>query len=703
MTSDAGLGDPIATLMIVGHGNHPMRGLVTVGRDPRAGEGVTIEVSGDPLVSKSHLSLDTDQGDVIITDLGSSNGTFLHHAAGETAVPSDRWIPVPEGAEIEFGDQRMTIERAGTGAVVDGASHDATTIENVEPMARPVEAISGSFWSDDAADETSAGTSPAAAVPGDHLIECSNCDRALPPGSKFCDGCGTPVMPEAAPERPAEPPAEPPHEDAGHTVVVPQGGYHVANPTPAAIAPEAPAPQPGPPAAQYAAAPQYGGVQPGSPSPVAPPGHPPAPQSFAGAAPQYDGGLNFVDPAASQTNGGAGKKIALAVGVVVVLGLLGIGLVSVLGGDSAAGGRGVGAAVPTELEELWSTDVEGALPVPAVGESAVFVISEDDDDLLVTSLTRDDGDENWDVIIDEADFGRFVGEFDDVVVISVCAFDADTTCAVVGLDSEDGDEIWRDSLDDGVAFMNAGGLIVSDEDGVTLLDPATGDRIERIRGDSNFADLNGLLVDDDGEVSAYDTELRPIFGPVDVDVDQANAGTFDGERLLVAFDDEIEYVDDTGDTTSGPLLDGEITRLVAVDSTTLVAELGDEVVVYDLDGDDAEERWSENGILFSVAEPDGGAVAIIDTGTERVVVDLESGDDRFDIDAEGFDVVTQQASNAFVAIDRTDSTGFSGDATITAFDWITGDEIWSEQVEGEVSIADIVVVVETDGDVTAFG
>ncbi len=111
LTSDPDAGNLIATFRIAGHGDHQMRGPVTVGRDPRADDGATVEVDGDPLVSKSHLCIDIDQGDLIITDLGSSNGTYLHHTAGETAVPSNRWVPIPAGTEIEFGDQRMTIER----------------------------------------------------------------------------------------------------------------------------------------------------------------------------------------------------------------------------------------------------------------------------------------------------------------------------------------------------------------------------------------------------------------------------------------------------------------------------------------------------------------------------------------------------------------------------------------------------------------
>lgn len=750
MTNDADSGDVIATLKITGHGDHQMRGPVTIGRDPRADEGDTLEVDGDPLVSKSHLCLDLDQGDLIITDLGSSNGTYLHHAAGETAVPSDRWIPVPVGAEIEFGDQRMTIERVAAvdtsdpvAAPGEAASDvaprvhidddDAATIEHAVPQAQPVAPISGSFWAaeveaaEPAADVTpvnaaapAVSPTPAAAPPAEPDIECPQCHRDLPPRSKFCDGCGAPIMPDVA----ATP--TPTADDPGHTVVIPPGGFVPANPTPA--------PAQNQPAPPYGGqAPQYGGV-PSGPAPQGPAPHGippqgPAPQGFPpqGAAPQglapgqygqapppqgapghppqQTGGLVFVDPAAATTSkGGAGKKILVGVGALVVLGLVGVGIVTLLGGDddSSLAGSGLTRTVPTELDELWSSSVNGTSGFPGLGDTAVYVATNTPDDILFTSLTREDGDENWETTIDAADFGALVGEFNDVTVISACAFDEEIVCSVIGLDINDGDEIWREPLGDGFALERDGRLIADDGDGLTLLDPATGDRLERVRGEREFGDVNALLLDDEGDVSAYDEDLRPLFGPVEVDSDVV-AVAFDGERLLVAIGDDIEYIDATGDVTSGPLLDGDVTRLVAVNSSTLVAELGDEVVVYDLDGDDAVERWSESGTLDQVVSPEGGTIVVVNTGTERLIVDLSSGDERFEVDGEIGTVSTVSATNAFVVVDRGEIDNFEGEATVTAYDWTTGDEIWSEDIEGDVRVDDVVIVVETDGDVVVLG
>ena len=709
MTSDANTGDLIATFKISGHGDHQMRGPVTIGRDPRADEGATIEVDGDPLVSKSHMSVDVDEGDLIITDLGSSNGTYLHHSTGETAVPSDRWIPIPAGAEIEFGDQRMTVERVAPLVTPDPEvdRDNAATIEHATPAARPAAAISDSLWAAESdagaaepVDDPTPVVAAAPAVPtaSDEHIDCSQCQRELPPGSKFCDGCGARVMPGAEPT--------PVADDPGHTVVVPPGGFQAAT----ALSPQTA----GPPPAQYGGpAPRYGGPPAGPPPQGPPPGPPPGqfgqsppPQAVLGAPPQQPGGLVFVDPsAAASPKSGAGKKIVVGIVALVVLGLIGFGLVTLLGGGdkSTAAGRGDARTISTELDELWSTDVGGASGFPGIGDASVYVASKTEADVLFTSLAREDGDENWVSTIDDADFGALVGEFDDVTVVSACVFDVETVCSVIGLDIDDGDEIWREPLGEGFAFESAGRLLGDDGEGLMLLDPATGDRLERIRGVVEYGDFNALLVDDDGDVSAYDDDLQPLLGPARVD-DNATVVAFDGERLLVAIRDEVEYVDSVGDVTSGPFLDGEITRLMAIDDSTLIAELGDEVVVYDLDGDDAVKRWSENGTISQVASPDSGPVVVIDTGTDHLIVDLTSGEERFDVDGSIADgVATSAATNAFVVVDRGDIEIFGGDATVTAYDWTTGDQIWSEDIEGNVRVDEVVIVVETDGNVIAFG
>ncbi len=720
MTTSDEVGDLIATLRIVGYPDHAMFGPVTIGRDPRADDGATIEVDGDPLVSKSHLCIDLDQSDLIITDLGSSNGTFLHHAAGETAVPSDRWIPIPEGAQIEFGDQRMTIERAAP-APVDAApaaagatgeldSDDevedgAATIEHAAPSA-PVDPISGSISADQAdvtrgvvpADPPSSipNAAPAPDVAGG--TPCTQCHRELPPGSKFCDGCGTPVMPSPAAHTP--PPAVAPSDDdaAGRTVVIPPGGF-VPGLGPAAAGPAAPPDRPAPQYGVPAAGPTPQGPPPGQYGQSTPPPGPagPAP-AYLGAPGQPAGVPVFVDPStAASSKGGAGKKVLLGVGALVVLGLIGFALVTVLGGDDdSAGGTGFDLApVATEIDELWSTDVAGAAGPAGIGDTSVYVGSNTDSSATLTSLDRENGDERWEVDFDESGSVSFVGEYGDVAVVSACTFGDDglPSCDAVGLDRSEGDEVWRDSIDEGTPFAGENRVAVFAPDAVSLLDPATGETLEEVGGVILSGDRNGFLVNDDQEITVYDEELQPVFGPVDVD-DEATVAVYDGERLLVAIGDEIEYLDSSGESTPGPRLDGDISQLVSVDSSTLVTELGDEVVVYDLDGVDAVERWSERGTLVQVLDPDGGVVVIVESGSNSLILDLENGDDRFDVDSE---IVTIPASNALVTFE-----GPSAEQ-VTAYEWTTGDEIWSDDLGGFGTVGEIVVVIEADGDVVAYG
>lgn len=179
MTSGDADGPLLATLVITGHRPIDMTGPVTIGRDPRAERGVVVAIDGDPLVSKSHLAIDVAADGLVITDLGSSNGTFLHHGGGDTAVPTDSWIPVPAGAEVEFGDQRMRIEVPTAPDPVD--TDDAATPRHgiAAPVAPP------DPWG--------------ATVGADPGITCAQCDRRLFTESRFCDMCGTPTAPDRRP------------------------------------------------------------------------------------------------------------------------------------------------------------------------------------------------------------------------------------------------------------------------------------------------------------------------------------------------------------------------------------------------------------------------------------------------------------------------------------------------------------------------
>ena len=72
-----------------------------VGRSSQAQVGLT-----DPEVSRRHARLDLDRGVLYVSDLGSSNGTFLN------GKPVDEdGIEVRTGDDIDVGNSRITITR----------------------------------------------------------------------------------------------------------------------------------------------------------------------------------------------------------------------------------------------------------------------------------------------------------------------------------------------------------------------------------------------------------------------------------------------------------------------------------------------------------------------------------------------------------------------------------------------------------------
>ena len=135
-----------------------------------------------------------------------------------------------------------------------------------------------------------------------------------------------------------------------------------------------------------------------------------------------------------------------------------------------------------------------------------------------------------------------------------------------------------------------------------------------------------------------------------------------------------------------------MTDIIAVDASTIVAEIDDEVIAYDIGGDGAVQIWSEQGVVEESLATDDGAVVIVDTQDEELlVIDLESGDERFDLDTDSQRL--QYFDNAWVVMD---------DETVTALDWEDGDEIWSDDFDGSVFIDEVLVTVEADEDVVLY-
>ncbi|MFK7916662.1 MAG: PQQ-binding-like beta-propeller repeat protein [Ilumatobacter sp.] len=571
LSTDAEL---IATLNISGLGQHSMRGHVTIGRDPRASGGVAIQIEDDPLISKSHCAIDvdrdrddatgTDASDLIITDLGSSNGTYLHHRDGEISVPSDRWIPIPDGAEIEIGDQRIAIVRAIDPALTVGVDDDETPERLLRPTAPPDADLPGN----------TAATNRAA-----HVVEQS------------------PIEPR---------------------------------------------------------------------------------------------------PAAS-------KRVSLRTLVPFVVAALAVGAVGFVllraTGTNEVAQRQELPRAPTNPEQRWSAAVPGENATARVGESSVYVSSAQDENMRFTSFDRPNGEENWAVMVADADIAALVGEFDEVTVVQACSIESNTQCRVIAYDTISGDERWREPIGQGVALAIGEGVLVERNDVLLFWNPSTGEQLNRVRGSIVFSDPDVTLVRDRGTVGVYDDRLRPVFGPVDADPDALV--TFDGSRVVQLIDGALEYVAENGDVTPGPLLSSPASQMVAVSETVLIVEHENDIVAYDVADDEANERWSANGELVVVHFIDGGTVVIVDDGDARRIVDVSSGDTRFSVEGRqtnGVEILPR--SNLLLAASDVDEP--DGSALLTGLDWRNGDEIWAQQVEGRFTVDEVLVVTGRGGDVTLF-
>ena len=75
---------------------------VTVGRDPAACP-ITLQ---EPRVSGVHATLKFENGQLMVRDEGSNNGTYLAGAR----LAARTWTPVPAGAMLRFGPVEFTVK-----------------------------------------------------------------------------------------------------------------------------------------------------------------------------------------------------------------------------------------------------------------------------------------------------------------------------------------------------------------------------------------------------------------------------------------------------------------------------------------------------------------------------------------------------------------------------------------------------------------
>lgn len=87
---------------------------VVIGRNPASdGQDVLFVLPDETRsVSKTHLRLDGTGDDVVVTDLGSTNGSTILRADGsrENLVPSSPTV-LPTGAQVTLGDRTLSVER----------------------------------------------------------------------------------------------------------------------------------------------------------------------------------------------------------------------------------------------------------------------------------------------------------------------------------------------------------------------------------------------------------------------------------------------------------------------------------------------------------------------------------------------------------------------------------------------------------------
>ena len=89
---------------------------LVLGRDPSAPADAPAEVyrwaDMSRTLSKSHVRLEWDGRQVWVTDLGSTNGTFVRGAGASTPHLPHQRTPVPTAVVLEIGDRTLTVRDA---------------------------------------------------------------------------------------------------------------------------------------------------------------------------------------------------------------------------------------------------------------------------------------------------------------------------------------------------------------------------------------------------------------------------------------------------------------------------------------------------------------------------------------------------------------------------------------------------------------
>lgn len=146
-----------AILHIDGKGAYEIVRRVILGREPVGGDEIdTITLTGDPIMSRSHLAFDVSPDGIVVLDLGSKNGTRITIGGVTRNVPTDVWTPVDSSAVVHAGDTPIRVEYR----------------ESFHPERIPATKV----------------------VP--ESTGCISCGQKLAASAHFCDRCGASVTEE---------------------------------------------------------------------------------------------------------------------------------------------------------------------------------------------------------------------------------------------------------------------------------------------------------------------------------------------------------------------------------------------------------------------------------------------------------------------------------------------------------------------------
>jgi hypothetical protein len=131
--------------------------VITVGRDPS--NMLAFDPSVDDKVSSFHANITVQGTQVLLTDLGSSNGTYFN------GLKMGQPMPIISGANLQFGEGGpiVSLAFAAVGAPAPGAAAPAPGAAAPAPGAAP--AVAGAAAAPAAAGAAPAGAAPGAAAP----------------------------------------------------------------------------------------------------------------------------------------------------------------------------------------------------------------------------------------------------------------------------------------------------------------------------------------------------------------------------------------------------------------------------------------------------------------------------------------------------------------------------------------------------------